>query len=108
MGKSCQIPVRIEKSHKKAKKDKKRLTRLLYITIIALIAVSGEAPMVSRKDISLLRTRYYRLSGEHRALVIEQAEELAIREMTPPGQEGQETARPERGVATEGKPGGAG
>jgi hypothetical protein len=62
--------------------------------------------MVSQKDIALLRTRYYRLSGEHRALVIAQAEELAAREPPPPEREGRETAGLERGAEEGGADGG--
>jgi hypothetical protein len=57
--------------------------------------------MTSRKDIALLRTRYYHLSGENRALVIAQAEELAAREPPPPERKDQETAGPERDIAVE-------
>jgi hypothetical protein len=63
--------------------------------------------MDSQKDIALLRTRYYQLSEENRALVIAQAEELAARE-PPPEREGWETAGPERGMAEEGGADGGG
>jgi hypothetical protein len=53
-----------------------------------------------------LQVGYYRLSREHKELVIAQAEELAAQEAPLPGQENQENSGAERGVAPDNKPDG--
>jgi hypothetical protein len=63
--------------------------------------------VVSQKDIALLRTKYYRLSRENRAIILARAEEFVAREPPLPEREGRETTGPEQGVAVDGKPGGA-
>lgn len=62
--------------------------------------------MVNRRDIALLRTKYYRLSRENRAIILARAEELAAREPPLPEREGQETTGPEQDVAVDGNPDG--
>jgi hypothetical protein len=61
--------------------------------------------VTSRKSIAALQVGYYRLSREHKALVIAQAEELANQEAPSVG-ENQKNPDAERGIAPGDKPDG--
>jgi hypothetical protein len=62
--------------------------------------------VTSREDIAALQVGYYRLSCEHRALVIARAEELADQEAPPSGQKNRENPGAEPGIAPGDKPDG--
>jgi hypothetical protein len=63
--------------------------------------------VISQKDIVLLRTKYYQLSKENRAIILASAEELASRDTPVSERERREMTGPKQGVAEAGKPDGA-